>query len=107
MIDYINKQGLSTAIDKLKELCCSKGDAADILAVVQQLADIVESPETSITIPSSSWVSGISGDYKVYKDVAISGITATDGIEVILPPASLSVAKNCGLCPNHLRGKIL
>lgn len=53
----------------------------------------------TITIPSASdsWSSD-SSVYPYYTDIAISGVTTADRVDVSIVSTSLSVAQDCGLC---------
>lgn len=99
MIDYINLQGLGVAIDQLQTLCLTKADGAAITNAIQALAAAVVFPEFDLTIPTAGWVSGVSGEYTVYLDVAAENVTAADSVAVAVSVASLDTAKSCGLCP--------
>lgn len=97
-IDYINKQGLSTALEKLRSLCMTIEDGEAIYNMIDLLAAAVVYPTISITIPVSGWVSGGAGEYNFYIDIA-AGITSVDSVDVVLSPVGLTAAKSCGLCP--------
>ncbi len=62
----------------------------------------------SLTIPTSGWASGASGDCLVYVDVAVPGVAASSSVIVIPAVAGQSVASECGLSPSveTLAGKI-
>lgn len=98
MPDYINKRGLSTAIDQLQALCLTKAEGVSIYDMLTVLADAVVYPQTSVTIPSSGWTQERLGDLQLYCDVAAE-VTSRDGVDVVLDAASLGAAQTCGLCP--------
>jgi len=52
-----------------------------------------------ITIPATGWANGGFGKYTVYLDLAVSGITASDHVNVDLSADALAVSYACGLCP--------
>lgn len=62
--------------------------------------------EVSCTIPATGWTAAVYGKYTVYKDIAVSGLTAGD--VVILSPAeeSRNAAKQAGLGCEPMAGKL-
>lgn len=82
-------------------------------SAVKQAYDLANSKQTkplkgSITIPTTGWSSDSTADYPLYYDFDIADVTEDDHVIVDLPPASLSAAAACGLCPacETLAGKI-
>lgn len=98
IIDYINKQGLSAAIEKLRTLCMTKADGVAIYEMIALLADAVVFPAVGITIPTTGWQASASGQYTVSLDIPAE-ITADDGVDIVLSAEGLQVANDCGLCP--------
>ena len=97
-VDYINKQGLSVAIEKLRTLCMTKADGAAIYDMIALLADAVVFPVVGITIPTTGWQESASGQYTVSLDIPAE-ITAGDGVDIVLSAEGLQAAQDCGLCP--------
>lgn len=97
--DYINKQGLETAIEKLRTLCMTKGDGASIYQLIATLAQAVVFPEQALTISSAGWQqqSG-NGSYSYYVDVE-ADVTEADSVEVSISVSSTDVVTSCHLCP--------
>ena len=54
---------------------------------------------SAVTIPASGWADDGAADYPKYYDIAVSGVTADNRADVIIAPASLAVAVNCGFYP--------
>ncbi len=96
--DYVNKQGLSTALEKIRTLCLTKAEGAAIYSALATLADAVVYPPIAISIPATGWQTGQSGEYTVYRDIS-ADVTGNDGVDVALDVASSAKAGECGLCP--------
>lgn len=109
MKKYVDNNGLSTVIDKLRELCLTQEDGAAINAALSLLADATTFPAADITIPTTGWSSGTSGGYAYYIDISAPDVTADDGVNVDLDAPSAEKAGECGLSPSvetiagHLR----
>ena len=60
-----------------------------------------------LTISASGWATD-GAAYPYYYDVAVEGLTVRDRAEIRLSPASMGMAKECGLCPasETMTGKI-
>lgn len=53
----------------------------------------------SISIPAEGWETDAVPDYGCYVDIAVPALSAQDRATVVLAPASLAAAAECGLCP--------
>jgi len=62
----------------------------------------------SCTIPASGWASDGTSGFPYYYDLPVEGVTAEERADILIPPAGLSAASACGLCPatETLDGKI-
>lgn len=96
--------GLSSAVSGLGE------DLANFSqATAQSVAKKQDKPQaTSCTIPTTGWASDETAGYPNYYDLPVTGVTATDRVEITLAPAGINTAVQCGLCPTceSLAGKI-
>lgn len=97
---FLDINGLSALVGKLKALCLTQEDGAAINSALSTLAEATVFPSASITIPTSGWTAGTAGDYAYYIDIAAADITAADGVDVVLTAASISTAQACGMCPS-------
>lgn len=97
-ISFIDKQGLNTALDTLRTLCLTKAEGAQICQLISALADAMDFPAYSLTIPATGWQADTLGDFSVYIDVAAE-VTAEDSAEVSLSVDGLKQGTDCGLCP--------
>ncbi|HIT31694.1 MAG TPA: hypothetical protein IAC25_02505 [Candidatus Enterenecus stercoripullorum] len=97
-IDYINKQGLQAALDKLLTLCLTKSEGAAITGALEVLAAAVMFPAVNLSIPATGWQSGTVGRYTVYRDITAE-VTAADSVDVALSADGLDTAVSCGMCP--------
>ncbi len=85
--------------------------AASVTAAITELEGVkADKPEgTTLTIPASGWQNDSSNtSYPKYYDIAAAGVTAKDKAEIVIAAGSLSVARDCGLCPTNetMAGKI-
>lgn len=49
--------------------------------------------------PASGWERDETESYPYHYDLTVEGITAKDSVAVVLSPADIGVAVECGLCP--------
>ena len=96
--DYISKQGLQAALDKLSTLCLTKAEGAAITGALEVLAAAVIFPAVNLSIPATGWQSGTVGGYTVYRDIAAE-VTAADSVDVALSTNGIDTAVSCGMCP--------
>lgn len=62
----------------------------------------LDKPEIAeAAIPVTGWSSDETAGYPYYYDLAVTGVTAADIAVVTLPPASVSTAIACGMCPTN------
>ena len=52
-----------------------------------------------VTIPATGWGSDSTSGYPKYYDISAAGVTARDRADIVIAPAGMSAAKECGLCP--------
>lgn len=99
-----------TVFDQLKtSMARAKGWTSNQVADVAQAAAaaVEEMGQTkadkavtgTVTIPAAGWEK-LAGDVYVRSyDIPVSGVTAQDRADLVLAPASISIAATCGLCP--------
>lgn len=64
------------------------------------LASVKQTINGSFTIPTSGWTKDSTAGYPYYHDFSVSGITANDRVDVLVPASGASAAALCGLCPS-------
>lgn len=87
--------GASSAVAGLGE------DVAEMARLTAaELAGKQDKPTAvSVTIPATGWGSDSTAGYPKYYDISAAGVTARDRADIVIAPAGMSAAKECGLCP--------
>ena len=87
--------GASSAVTGLGE------DVAEMARLTAaELAGKQDKPAAvPVTIPATGWGSDSTAGYPKYYDISAGGVTARDRAEIVIAPAGLSAAQDCGLCP--------
>ncbi len=83
--------------------------ASTAVAAIEEVEELKadKTQEATATIATSGW--GADDEtYPNFYDIAVAGVTAADEARVMLAPASVKTAVNCGMCPTceTLAGKI-
>lgn len=98
------------ASDAIKELADAKADSAhkhtvsDILGLTAATVGAAPVSHThvstgAISIPTSGWKTDSNTKFPYYYDLAVSGMTASDRVDLNVAIASVDTAVACGLCP--------
>lgn len=108
MIIIFGRNGLIKLVTYIKQIkAMLGGDIAELSSLLSESVQETESAldtkqdapiYASCTIPVTGWASDSVSDYPKYYDLSIQGVTDKDHAQVMLSPASLSIASNCGLC---------
>ena len=119
------KQTLSAVEGKLSELASAtleavkgcvptsrkvngKALSADITLAASDVGAAQVPTAVSLTVPTTGWTGDSDINYPKYCDISISGLTAKHRVIVALSLASMSCARDCGLCPvcESMSGKL-
>lgn len=85
--------------------------AQTVTEAMQEMEDVKADKQDSISliIPATGWgIDADSGDYSSYCDIAVTGITAKDRVDITIAPGSMATAIACGMCSTNqtLAGKV-
>lgn len=98
------------ASDAIKELAEAKADSghkhtvSDISGLTVEAIGAAAASHThvstgSTSIPTSGWKTDSNTKFPYYYDLSISGIAASDRVDLNVAIASVDIATTCGLCP--------
>jgi hypothetical protein len=103
---YYGPTKLSSSTSSTSEAMAATPKA--VKAAYDLAASVVQ--KVDLSIPTSAWTNDatVNSDYPYYADVTVSIATADSGSETIISFASLSVARDCGMCcvAETLAGKV-